>query len=450
MGSLAGLFAEAGYSVSGSDAAAYPPMSVRLAEQGIRVYEGYDADRLIEPPDLVIVGNACTPTHLEAAFVREHGLVQASFPEALAHYFIGERRSIVVAGTHGKTTTTSMLAHVFRTAGREPGFLVGGIMNDGNSSVSVGSGDYFIVEGDEYDSAYFDKRPKFLLYKPRSAVLTSVEFDHADIYRDWDEYVSAFREFVGLLPAEGLLALCADDPVTRELASATRARIAWYGSGEGTFTANGLVSTGDGQSFTLMRDGSEVARISLQMSGRHNMLNALAVCAISLDEGIEPEVLVRGLASFSGIRRRQQILGEAGGVTVMDDFAHHPTAVRATLQAVSERFPGRRILAIFEPRSNSSRRKVFEEGYTDALANADLVFLSAPIFRHNDDRSNFMDVENVVRKLEAGGIPALALQGADLLLPEILKAVRPGDVAVVMSNGGFGDIHRRILQDLQN
>lgn len=445
MGSLAGLFRDAGYVVSGSDATAYPPMSVVLAEQGIHVWEGFDPVHLKPLPDLVIVGNACTPTHPEAAASREQGLAQASLPEALANYFIRDRKSIVVAGTHGKTTTTSMLAHVFINAGLDPGFLVGGIMNNGNRSYAVGSGAFFIVEGDEYDSAYFDKQPKFLHYRPTSAIVTSVEFDHADIYHDWDEYLEAFKIFSRLVPRNGLLALCDDDPVMQELAAVAQSRIAWYGSKNAYITARNVVSTSHGQTFQLIRDGEPLGSIRLTMSGRHNLHNALAVCAVALDENLPFEALQNGLASFSGIQRRQQIRGESNGVTVVDDFAHHPTAVKATIEAITERFPGQRIVAIFEPRSNSSRRKVFEEGYSNALEISDAVFLSTPPFRHNDDLSNFMDIGVVLNHLTGLGKHAVAREGADALIPEILDFLRPGDVALIMSNGGFGNIHQRLL-----
>lgn len=449
MGSLAGLFSESGYDVTGSDASVYPPMSNRLVDRGIPVVEGFDPSHLTPAPDLVIVGNACTPTHVEAAEARNLGLAQASFPEALAKYFIASRHSVVVTGTHGKTTTTSMLAHVFACAGSDPGFLIGGIMNDGNRSFAIGSGKYFLVEGDEYDSAYFDKRPKFVHYKPKSAIVTSVEFDHADIYRDWDEYKEAFREFVSLIPDDGLLVLNADDPVVAALASASSSRIQLYGLEDASLTARNIRSSAEGQEFDLYLDGHCLGTLRLSMSGRHNLLNALAVCAIALDEKLPFDAVKKALRSFSGIQRRQQIRGEANDITVIDDFAHHPTAVRATIQAISERFPDRRIVAIFEPRSNSSRRKVFEDGYKTALVHADAVFLSTPPFRHNDDVSNFMDIDAVLDHLRQSGLHAESGRNADELLDPLLAFLRPGDVALVMSNGAFGDIHDRLLTRLE-
>ena len=449
MGSLAGLFKEAGFSVTGSDGAAYPPMNERLAALGIPIVEGYGIENLSPPPDLVIVGNACTPTHVEASFARDHNLVQASFPEALARYFIDGRHSIVVAGTHGKTTTTSMLTHVFHAASLDPGFLIGGIMNDGGKSFAVGSDAFFLVEGDEYDSSYFDKRPKFLHYQPQGAVVTSVEFDHADIYGNQEEYKEAFREFVSLIPAGGILALNADDPATVELSETATSRIVYYGLNGATLTARNVTTSSTGQAFDLFENGHRLGTIELSMSGRHNLQNALAVAAIALDASIPLPAIQDGLKSFSGIQRRQQILGEEKGVIVIDDFAHHPTAVGATIQSVQERFPEHRIVAIFEPRSNSSRRKVFENGYAEALSLADAAFVCSPPFRHNDDTSNFMSIEAVLEKLERSGVYGHSAENADSLLDPLLEFLQPGDVALVMSNGGFGNIHRRILQSLE-
>ena len=449
MGSLAGLFQQAGYRVRGSDAAAYPPMSTRLAEMGIPILEGFDPAHLDPPPDLVIVGNACIPTHAEAAYAREHGLVQQSLPEALAHFFIHGRRSLVVAGTHGKTTTTGMLVHVLREAGFDPGFLVGGVMTNGNVSYSAGSGPHFVVEGDEYDSAYFDKRPKFMHYRPTSAIVTSMEFDHADIYDDWDAYREVFRIFAGLVPPGDLLALCGDDENARALAAHTIARVHFYGlEDDADITARNVQPTDGGQRFTLVVDGEALGEIFLPMSGRHNLLNALAVCTIALDEGLKPDELAQGFSTFLGMKRRQEIRGEEGGVLVLDDFAHHPTAVRETIHAVAERWPGRRVVAVFEPRSNSSRRKIFETPYAEAFDAAALAFLSAPPFRHNDDATRFMNADTVVETITARGVPAAVYPNADTLLPPLLDAVEPGDVVLIMSNGSFGGIHERLLDAL--
>lgn len=451
MGSLAGLLHDAGYDVRGSDAAAYPPMSDRLREMEIPVLEGYDVANLSPKPDLVVVGNACAPDHPEAAFVREQGWPQLSLPEAVAHFFLNDRRSIVVAGTHGKTTTTGLLVHVLRSAGLDPGFLVGGVMVNGNLNYAVGSGRHFVIEGDEYDSAYFDKRPKFMHYRPSAAVITSMEFDHADIYDDWDDYRSAFRDFAGIVGSGNLLALYGDDPEVRELVFHTASRVHFYGTegDDDSVTARHVQRVDGGQEFDLHVDEVLLGRFFLPMSGRHNLRNALAVCAIALDEGVEPDEIRRGFASFEGLKRRQEVRGITDDVIVVDDFAHHPTAVRETTQAVADRWPGRRVVAVFEPRSNSSRRKVFEQAYAEAFNAAGAVFISAPPVRHNDRADDLLDEATVVRAIQSRGISASAHSGADDLLPHLLDTLRPGDVALIMSNGAFGGIHEKLLTALR-
>ncbi|TDI74313.1 MAG: UDP-N-acetylmuramate--L-alanine ligase [Bacteroidetes bacterium] len=451
MGSLATLFADGGYTVSGSDKAAYPPMSETLAELGITVREGFDAENLIPAPGLVIIGNACTPTHVEASFAREQNMTQASFPEALTHYFIRDRKSIVVAGTHGKTTTTSLLVHVFKSAGIDPGYLIGGVLSDGTPNTANGSADYFLVEGDEYDSAYFDKRPKFMHYRPSSAIVTSVEFDHADIYDSIDDCKAAFEEFAALLPADGLLVLNADDDNAAELQYAGQSRICLYSTSSELLTglsARNVSPSTNGIEFELLRDGQPIGEFRLGMFGLHNLSNALAVAAIALDEDISVAHIQNAFAGFAGIQRRQEIIGEANGITVVDDFAHHPTAVRATIKACRSRWPERRIVAIFEPRSNSSRRKVFEDGYSKAFSEADAAFMIRPPFRHNDRKSDFMDIDTILARLHQQGIEAQAAPDIDDLLTRLKIYLRSGDIALIMSNGGFGNIHRRLLADL--
>jgi UDP-N-acetylmuramate: L-alanyl-gamma-D-glutamyl-meso-diaminopimelate ligase len=451
MGALAGLFRHAGCTVRGSDEAAYPPMSTHLADLGITVHEGYDAAHLRPPPDLTIVGNACTPTHPEAAYAREQGLVQQSFPEALAHYFLPARRSIVVAGTHGKTTTTGLLVHVLQAADIDPGFLVGGIMQNTGKSYALGSSLPFVVEGDEYDSAYFDKQPKFMHYAPDRAIVTSMEFDHADIYADWDDYQRAFERFVGTLDAkDGLLALCGDDPAVAALAEHTDARVRTYGlDPSNDVSATDARAENNGQRFTLTMGGLPLGDMFLPMFGTHNLQNALSVCLLALSEGCSPSEIADGLATFQGMRRRQEMRGTAGGVTVIDDFAHHPTAVRATLDAIRQRYPDQRITAVFEPRSNTSRRKAFEAPYSEAFDDADRVFISAPPIRHNDEADRMLDAETVVRTISERGTPATVHPDVDALLPVLLDELEAGDVALIMSNGGFDGIHKRLLNALE-
>ncbi|WP_412060971.1 UDP-N-acetylmuramate--L-alanine ligase [Rubrivirga sp. IMCC45206] len=459
MGALAELLAQAGYAVRGSDEAAFPPMSTRLAAAGIPVIEGYDAANLDgpdgRPPDLVVVGNACTPTHPEAAAARERGLVQASLPEALAHLFLGEREPAVIAGTHGKTTTTGLLVHVLTEAGRAPGFLVGGVPVGEPRTAARGSGPVFAIEGDEYDAAYFDKRPKMLLYRPHRAVITSLEFDHADIYADWDEYQRAFHAFAALPPPHGLLVLNGEDAAVRQLADRTWARVRLYGEEgkepEGTsfdIAARDLRAVDGGQTFTLVVAGEAVAEVRLPMGGRYNALNALSVAAVALDAGVSADEVAGALGTFRGMKRRQEVVLD-GRVLVVDDFAHHPTAVEATVRGVRERWPGRRVVAVFEPRSNSSRRAAFQAPYADALATADAVFLSTPPLRHNDDPAQFVDAEAVAASVWAAGTPATAYASADALLPDLLADLSDGDLALVMSNGSFDGLVRKLAAALE-
>ena len=451
MGALAELLAEAGYRVSGSDEAAYPPMSTRLAAAGITVLEGYDPAHLDDPADLIVVGNAATPDHPEAAAARERGLVQASLPETLAHLFLGRRQPAVVAGTHGKTTTTGLLVHVLREAGLDPGFLVGGVLVGEERTAAPGTGRVFAIEGDEYDAAYFDKRPKMVLYRPYRALVTSLEFDHADIYADWDEYRRAFQAFATLPPPDGLLVLNGEDPDVMELAGWTWARVRTYGieTGDQTFdvAARDLRPHDGGQSFTLVAGGDAVAEVELPLGGRYNVLNALAVAALALDAGATADQIAAGLASFAGMKRRQEVRHD-GDVLVVDDFAHHPTAVQATVQGARERWPGRRVVAVFEPRSNSSRRSAFQDLYADALATADAVFLSTPPLRHNDDPADFVDPEAMAEAIRRAGTPAGAYPSADALLPDLLADLRSGDLALVMSNGSFDGLVGRLAAAL--
>jgi len=444
MGALAELLAAAGYRVSGSDEAAYPPMSTRLNAAGIPIHEGYDPAHLDATPDLVVVGNACTPTHPEAAAARERGLVQTSLPEALAHLFLSPRQPAVVAGTHGKTTTTGMLVHVLRSAGLDPGFLVGGVLVGEEATSGLGTGTVFAIEGDEYDAAYFDKRPKMILYRPHRAIVTSLEFDHADIYADWAEYKRAFHAFAALPPPDGLLVLNGEDAEVRKLAKHTWARVRLYGE-EGADTggeplhvaARNLTPRDGGQTFTLIVHGEAVADVELPLGGRYNALNALSVAAIALDAGATPQQVADGLATFKGMKRRQEVVVDTGGVLLVDDFAHHPTAVEATIQGARERWPGRRIVAVFEPRSNSSRRAAFQAPYAHALATADKLFLSTPPLRHNDDPADFLNAEVVAETVRSSGTPARAYPSADALLPDLVAECQAGDLVLVMSNGSF-------------
>ena len=451
MGSLAGLFSDAGYNVQGSDAAAYPPMSTRLRDMNILVFEGYHSVHLNPTPDLVVVGNACTPTHAEAAFARDNDFVQLSLPEAVKHFFLNGKKSVVVAGTHGKTTTTGLVVHAFSRLGMDPGYLVGGVLRDRNSSYSIGGGKYFVIEGDEYDSAYFDKRPKFMHYQPHVGIITSLEYDHVDIYDDFEDYVSAFRSFASIVDPEGVLILNGDDPAIRELASHTTASVMTYGLTEDVDTrATNVRAEADVQHFDLIIDGAVASTVTLPMNGRHNVSNTLAAISAALACGASPEDVSRTFATFEGLKRRQEIVLNENGVTVIDDFAHHPTAVEETLRAIRQRYPDNRVIGVFEPRSNSSRRKVFENPYIDAFSVADQVIISSPPFRHNDNQDDFMDITNVVNKICDRGIPAVAFEDFEDLFHHLSSSIVAGDVILIMSNGGFNGIHQKLSEYIQS
>ncbi|HEY6107115.1 MAG TPA: UDP-N-acetylmuramate:L-alanyl-gamma-D-glutamyl-meso-diaminopimelate ligase [Anaeromyxobacteraceae bacterium] len=449
MGSFAGLLKAAGYQVTGSDENVYPPMSTQLAGWGIEVMQGYRPENLDRArPDLVVVGNVVRAVNPEAVAMRERGLPHVSFPKALGELFIGPRHGVVVVGTHGKTTSTAMMATVLHRAGRDPSFLVGGVARDFDSNFRLGTGEHFVVEGDEYDTAYFDKGPKFLHYRPRTAIFTSCELDHADIYRDEAHYQSAFERFVDLLPPDGFLAACAGYQAVRRIAGRARCPVETYSAEVGAdWEARQLTLGPDGARFALVRRGRELARVHLPVGGAHNVENALGVVAAATALGLSPAEIASGLAAFRGVKRRQEVRGTAGGVTVVDDFAHHPRAVQKTLAAIRGSFPGARLLAAFEPRSNTSRRNLHQRDYASpsTWGGAALVFLLRPAPTDRVPEAERLDVDAVTRDLSAAGRPARAFAAVEEMVPAIAAEARPGDVVVAMSNGAFGGIWDRLL-----
>jgi UDP-N-acetylmuramate: L-alanyl-gamma-D-glutamyl-meso-diaminopimelate ligase len=451
MGSFAGMLKAAGYEVTGSDENVYPPMSTQLERWGIEVLTPYAAGNLDRArPDLVVVGNVVRAVNVEAAAMRERALPHVSFPAALGELFIGPRHGVVVVGTHGKTTTSAMMGALLHHAGRDPSFLVGGVTRDFDSNFRLGSGPHFVVEGDEYDTAYFDKGPKFLHYLPRTAIFTSCELDHADIYRDEAHYESAFERFVDLLPADGFLAACASYESVLRIARAARCPVETYAVDRpgADWEARGLSLAPDGARFDLVRRGAGLARVHLPVGGAHNVENALGVAAAATALGLSPAEISAGLGAFRGVKRRQEVRGTAGGVTVVDDFAHHPRAVEKTLQAIRGAFPSSRILAAFEPRSNTSRRNLHQALYASPAtwAGAAEVFLLRPAPTDRVPEAERLDVDAVVSELAASsGRPARAFATVDEMVPAIAAAARPGDVVVAMSNGAFGGIWGKLL-----
>src|SRR5262245_21030558 len=378
MASLAGLLQSAGHQVTGSDESVFPPMSTMLASRGIPVLEGYRADHLDDRPDLVIVGNIATSANAEAVAARERGIPYLSMAEAIGRLFLEGRHSMVVAGTHGKTTTSALLAWVLHAGGTRPFFLVGGVLRNFDRSFDLGPGDEFVIEGDEYETAFFDKGPKFLHYRPKSAILTSVEYDHAEMFPDLQSVKEAFRRLVALVPSDGLLVECADDPNVREVVKEARSPLQPYGCGRGEGWRGHVREAGlDGMEFEVSRDGALFGVFRSPLTGLHNLRNMLGVIAVAHHRGVPAQAIGERLRTFSGMKRRQEVRGVAAGVTVIDDFAHHPTAVRATLAATRDRYPGRRLWAVFEPRTNTTRRSVFQDEYARSFDDAERIVIAA-------------------------------------------------------------------------
>jgi UDP-N-acetylmuramate: L-alanyl-gamma-D-glutamyl-meso-diaminopimelate ligase len=453
MGSFAGMLRAAGYEVTGSDQNVFPPMSDMLAAWAIPVLTPYAAANLdAAKPDLVIIGNVIRRENPEATEVRARRLPQTSFPAALGAFFLRRRHPVVVVGTHGKTTTSALMGHVLTVAGRAPSFLVGGVTRNYGGNYRLGEGAHFVVEGDEYDTAYFDKGPKFLHYRPRTAILTSIEFDHADIYRDLAHYESAFDRFVRLLPPDGLLAVSAAYPDAVELARACPGRVVTYAAASRApvdYAARALAQSADGARFEVLEHGHALGAAHLPVGGAHNVENALGVVAAARGLGVDFDAIREGLATFQGVRRRQELRAAVGDILVIDDFAHHPTAVRETIAAVRARYPARRLWAVFEPRSNTSRRNIHQAEYAHAFTGAARVSLKVPEPHDKVPADQRLDVERLTAALEQQGIPATASADVEALVAEVAAGARGGDVVLAMSNGAFGGFVDRLIAALE-
>ncbi len=451
MATLAALLKHGGHDVSGSDEHVYPPMSDFLAAEGITVLEGYRPEHVSGALDLVVVGNAISRGNAELETVLDRNLRYTSLPEAIRGQWLWDAQSIVIAGTHGKTTTTSLTGWLLTAAGADPTVLVGGIARNfgaEGASYRVGRGKAFVIEGDEYDSAYFDKTAKFLKYLPDIAVINNIEFDHADIYADLDEVRLAFRRLVNLVPRNGLTLLGVDSPDAAALAPLARSRVQTFGLGASAdWRAVDLDSGGD-TAFTVIHGAQDQGRFRLPMLGEHNVRNALAAIAVGRELGLDIDALRAGLAGFAGVKRRLEVVGEVRGITVYDDFAHHPTAVEETLKALRRSVGSRRIWAIFEPRSASSCRRVFQDDFARAFAGADQVVL-ASIFRSSLPPEERLSEATLVSDLQRRGVAARHLPTVETIVAQVAAEAREGDLIVVMSNGGFGGIHGRLLDALQ-
>lgn len=451
MGSLAGMLKSRGYRITGSDQHVYPPMSTQLEAWGIPIYEGFDARHLDPRPDFVVVGNVATRDNAEAAAVRELGIPAMSFPQALAHFFIQDRHGVVVTGTHGKSTTTALIAWVLTHAGWDPNVFVGAVMRNFDSTFRLGDGPHMVIEGDEYDSAYFDKGPKFLHYRPRTAVLTSMEFDHADIYRDFAHVRSAFTRFLDIMPAEGCLVACVDHHQVREVLAnhPVASTVQTYGIEAGAdWHAESYTSSPDGMELTVCRRNQPYGQFRVPLFGPHNVQNVLATIAVADHLGLSPAQIASGLATYAHIKRRLEVRGTVRDVTVIDDFAHHPTAVQVTLEGVRQAYPGKRIWAVFEPRTATSRRNVFQQDYVQALQGADYVILSDIHRKESLSPSERLSPETIVEVLRGQIAGAAFYADTRGIIDHLCRDTRPGDVVVVMSNGGFDNIHERLLTAL--
>ena len=448
MGTLAAMLKARGHDVRGSDQHVYPPMSDFLIQQGITLLEGYRAEHITSELDLVVVGNAISRGNVELEEVLDRKIRYCSLPEAVRDHFLWAARSVVVAGTHGKTTTTSLTAWLLTHGGADPSVLVGGIAENFEGSYRLGGGREFIIEGDEYDSAFFDKTAKFLKYLPDIAVVNNIEFDHADIYPDLDAIRLAFRRFVNLVPRRGLLLLGADNPDALALAKHAHCRVETFGLSAGaTWQAHDLRVSAMSTAFSVRRDGVPTGAFEVPMLGAYNVRNALAAIAVGAAVGLDTDTMAEGLRKFRGVRRRMQHRGTEAGVMVYDDFAHHPTAIEETLVGVRSAHPNRRIWAIFEPRSATSCRKIFQSDFARALGHADRVILPA-VFRSSLPEDQRLSTEGVITDLSNAGVDARYIPQTDEIVRTVAREAKEGDLVIVMSNGGFDNIHQKLLDAL--
>jgi len=457
MASLAGMLKQRGFAVRGSDAAAYPPMSDFLAQLGIAVAQPFDARNLQPRPDLVVVGNAISRGNMELEAVLDQRISFCSLPQLLHDEFLRGKEVLVVAGTHGKTTTTSMLAWIFHEAGMEPSFLIGGIAENFGSSFHLGDGDHFMLEGDEYDTAFFDKGPKFLHYFPDAAILTSVEFDHADIYKDLDAVETAFKRLVNLVPRRGrIVAFDGATEDTRVSASLDRCLskafcpVERYGaSSHANWRITNLKFAPDRTSWSVEHIGAVWADFEFSLAGEYNVWNAVAAAALAADYGISKEEIANALKTFQSVKRRLEVKAQVNGVTVIDDFAHHPTAIAGTLKALRMRYPGARLWAVLEPRSNTLRRRVLQSDLARSLAFADEIVV-AEVFRAAavpaDER---LDLPQLAAEIQSHGKCARFFAGADEIVQAIAPEMCAGDVVAILSNGGFGGIYEKLPAQLR-
>ncbi|HEX8161051.1 MAG TPA: UDP-N-acetylmuramate:L-alanyl-gamma-D-glutamyl-meso-diaminopimelate ligase [Pyrinomonadaceae bacterium] len=455
MASLAGMLQARGHRVTGSDENVYPPMSTMLRDLGIHVAQGYRPEHLDPAPDCVVVGNALSRGNAEVEETLNRKLTYRSQAEVVKEEFVRGRRSLVVAGTHGKTTTTSIAAWVMEVGGLDPSFLVGGVVQNFGKSFRVTGSDYFVVEGDEYDTAYFDKGPKFMHYLPETAIVNNIEFDHADIYQDLAAVKLAFRRLMNLVPANGRLVAGWDDTnvraVVAEMGPRLHTRLETFGtSADAKWQARDIDFSGELTRFRVFRGGELWGEFETPLIGEFNVRNTLAVVVAAEAWGVGAAAIKEALATFRSVQRRMQVKGAAAGVTVIDDFAHHPTAVRETLQALRAKYRGGRLVAVFEPRSATSRLAVFQQEYVDALGQADYVVVAKVFDREKGSiYGRLLDTNELAEEIGAAGTPAHCIDDADSIVRHLAPVLRAGDTVAVMSNGGFDRIHDKLLDALR-
>ena len=451
MAPVAGMLHDRGFVVTGTDVNVYPPASTLLDSLGIRWNDGYREENLHPAPDLTVIGNAISRGNAELEYILDEKIPYCSMPQLLEQIFIPGHTSIVVAGTHGKTTTTAMLAWIFHVAGRRPDFLIGGVApNFGDRSYGLGGGEEFIIEGDEYDTAFFDKGPKFLHYHPDELILTSLEYDHADIYPDLASIALQFRRLVNLVPRRGKILIWGGSLDLREIAKKAFCPVETFGlTDDCDWSAGDIAWHDEATQFRVAFRGNEVARICIPAAGRHNVLNALAAAALAYGRGIECDAIERALATFQSVRRRMEIKGEPNGILVVEDFAHHPTAIRLTIEAARMRWPGRKLWVALEPRSNTMRRKVFQDALPDALSGADFTLIGAVNRAQLLAEEDRLSPEAIVEGVRRRGADATAFSSTNEIVERLASSAKTGDLVLIMSNGGFDGLTMKLIEALK-
>lgn len=446
MASLAGLLKDRGFHVSGSDSNPYPPMSTQIESLGIQIKTPYQASNLNPRPDFVVVGNVISANNVEAQELVRLGVPYTSLPKAMGEFIISDRDCVCASGTHGKTTTTSLAAWVSEQCGAQPGFLIGGIPQNFSQSFRNPEGNLFVIEGDEYDTAFFDKVPKFTHYRPKYAILTSVEFDHADIYKDLEDVKRAFSRLMEITKPDGQIIAWAEDKNIESLLGRAKAPVVTYGLSKGDARAKILKNSSEGTLFQVNFNGADLGEFLIPMSGEYNVLNALSVIVLSQVLKFDLAKVKEAFRSFKGVKRRQEILGEPRGVLIIEDFAHHPTAVKETIRGIKAKYPERKVWAVFEPRSATSRRKVFQKDYVQAFHLAEETLIAEAFDQSKLDAENRFSSAELVADLRAGGRSAQVYAKVDEIVRDLSEKTRKGDLVLIMSNGGFDGIYGKLMK----